>query len=200
MKKRGENNYLEVSVGKLIAREKKIIKEFKRENARRERGRIYVRFRGDKPYYYHLVDGKEKGITRDRKLIDKLIRQELIDEYIKVAENNCSLLESAISKFKHRNMKKLIKILDTTNRTNTLYTKTQLKWMTSSYQRNSFHCENLQYSSNEGIMLRSKSEQAIANRLEAKGIPYRAEMPMLINGKTIYPDFVILLSNDELIV
>lgn len=48
------------------------------------------------------------------------------------------------------------------------------------------------YQTNNGELVRSKSELTIANRLAENGIPYKYECPLtLSNGTTIYPDFTI---------
>ncbi|MCR5281953.1 MAG: hypothetical protein K6E18_01145 [Lachnospiraceae bacterium] len=49
------------------------------------------------------------------------------------------------------------------------------------------------YQTNNGEMVRSKSELTIANKLADKGIPYKYECPLtLSNGTKIYPDFTIM--------
>lgn len=51
--------------------------------------------------------------------------------------------------------------------------------------------ENLIHRTVRGEAVRSKSEVIIANLLHAKGIGYRYEEPLEINGVTKYPDFTI---------
>lgn len=48
-----------------------------------------------------------------------------------------------------------------------------------------------------GERVRSKSEQLIANRLLAKGIPYKYECPINVGGKIFHPDFTILRISDR---
>ena len=48
-----------------------------------------------------------------------------------------------------------------------------------------------------GERVRSKSEQIIADRLYANGIPYKYECPLIVNGKLIHPDFTILRRSDR---
>lgn len=49
----------------------------------------------------------------------------------------------------------------------------------------------------KGERVRSKSEQIIADRLYANGIPYKYECPLIVNGKLIHPDFTILRKSDR---
>ena len=52
--------------------------------------------------------------------------------------------------------------------------------------------ENLTFPALDGTLLRSKSEVIIANMLFLNGIPYIYELPLIINGRDIRPDFTIL--------
>lgn len=72
------------------------------------------------------------------------------------------------------------------------------QWQTESYEKNMMYSENLRYETEQGDVVRSKSEVIIANILyqNRKDIIYKYERPLevLENGrmKTIYPDFTIL--------
>lgn len=72
------------------------------------------------------------------------------------------------------------------------------QWQTESYEKNMMYPENLRYETEQGDVVRSKSEVIIANLLyqSRKDILYKYERPLevLENGrmKTIYPDFTIL--------
>ena len=49
-------------------------------------------------------------------------------------------------------------------------------------------------------MVRSKSEAFIANELSARGIPFRYECLLDIDGATYYPDFTIMRPFDRKII
>ncbi len=72
------------------------------------------------------------------------------------------------------------------------------KWMEERYEKNSFHAENLRFETEQGELVRSKSEVIIANILyqHREDILYIYERPLevIVEGrtKTIYPDFTIL--------
>ena len=51
-----------------------------------------------------------------------------------------------------------------------------------------------------GEHVRSKSEVIIADRLYAKGIPYKYECPLRIGNRVIHPDFTILRLSDHKII
>ena len=52
----------------------------------------------------------------------------------------------------------------------------------------------------KGERVRSKSEVIIADRLYAKGIPYKYECPFLAGNEIIHSDFTILRLSDRKIV
>lgn len=73
------------------------------------------------------------------------------------------------------------------------------KWWEEPYGQNSDYLENLRYETEQGEMVRSKSEVIIANILykHRKDILYKYEKPLLVQvagGReiTIYPDFTIM--------
>jgi hypothetical protein len=71
------------------------------------------------------------------------------------------------------------------------------KWMAAPYKRKAFKNETTEFYTLKGERVRSKSEIIIADRLRAKGIPYRYECPLKVGKKIIYPDFSILRMSDR---
>lgn len=66
-------------------------------------------------------------------------------------------------------------------------------WLSASYAGRGFIKEDKScFFTDNGERVRSKSEVIIANYLFRTGIPYKYECPLIISGKTIYPDFTIL--------
>ena len=72
------------------------------------------------------------------------------------------------------------------------------KWLEERYEGNPFHTENLKHRTEQGEMVRSKSEMIIANILyqHKDNICYKYEYPLKLRAdgieKTIYPDFTIM--------
>jgi len=69
-------------------------------------------------------------------------------------------------------------------------------WKNEPYEKNELFPEKLKHGTSSGIKVRSKSECIIAELLDAKGIPFRYEAALELNGKTYYPDFTILRPKD----
>lgn len=72
------------------------------------------------------------------------------------------------------------------------------QWKNETYEQNTMYSDNLRYETEQGELVRSKSEVIIANSLfqHREDIVYKYEKPLqlIVNGKekTIYPDFSIL--------
>ena len=67
------------------------------------------------------------------------------------------------------------------------------EWENEPYDRLPFRTDDgSAYYTEKGERVRSKSEVIIANALYRAGIPYKYECPLVLNGRTVYPDFTIL--------
>lgn len=72
------------------------------------------------------------------------------------------------------------------------------RWREETYEKNNMYPENLRYETEQGELVRSKSEVIIANILHKhrKDILYKYErpLPLIVDGseKTVYPDFTII--------
>jgi len=67
-----------------------------------------------------------------------------------------------------------------------------MAWKASEYEKNPAHTDALIQRTICGVMVRSKSEAIIADQLYHRGIPFRYESLIHLNGKDHYPDFTIL--------
>lgn len=65
-------------------------------------------------------------------------------------------------------------------------------WLTEEYDNNKNYPEGLKFKTNQGSLVRSKSEVIIANILSSHNIPFRYECGLNLNGMIIYPDFTIM--------
>ena len=65
------------------------------------------------------------------------------------------------------------------------------KWTKESFEGNPLYKEDLNKETMSGILVRSKSEQMIADELWRHGVPFRYEAPVMLSGGLYYPDFTI---------
>lgn len=67
------------------------------------------------------------------------------------------------------------------------------QWLATPFESNPTFPEHKQFKTSKGEMVRSKSENIIAEHLIKLGIPYKYEAPLFYSGnRCIYPDFTIL--------
>ena len=69
--------------------------------------------------------------------------------------------------------------------------KELLEWERADYERNPYHKDNLKITTAYGDKVRSKSEALILTALRDNHIPVRYDGALVVNGKKIYPDFLI---------
>ena len=83
-----------------------------------------------------------------------------------------------------------------------LFSRYQQQWLSQPYERNPAYPEELKFSTTNGLLMRTKSELIIADRLEYYGVPYLPEMPLWFDYdfRPKYPDFTVLKQNGEIII
>ena len=148
------------------------------------KGKLYTRKRGNHLNYSVYRNGKEKWITRDNELVRKYQKKELLESRLVDFQNSNILL------------KELIEILP-----DSIYDDPFLmQWACEEFEYNTYKEEQLTYITLKGHKVRSKSERFIANALFELKIPYRYECVMYLSGYKMYPDFLILKPNGELLI
>jgi len=144
--------------------------------------------------YYHAAHGIEAGITSNYDFIARLARKKYLLTLKKMLENSMKISSLKSSTVISCAPNGLINKLSPTFRNmprNYFFHPTVVPWQKSEYKQNAYRPEEKKYESNQGILVRSKSELIIANLLEEYQIPYRYDAEMIIKGKKMYPDFVI---------
>jgi len=145
-------------------------------------------------YYTHVDKGKEIGITDNTDDIRLLCRKKSILIQKKQLKNNMSILAHPVSKLIEDTPEEIISSLPSSYQglpKDYFYHSEIKSWLEAPYKKNPYQKENLVFTSNNGVPLRSKSEVLIANQLEHLVIPYRYEAALTLGNKEIYPDFTI---------
>lgn len=172
-----------------------------------------------KNYLYHQYRVKNKQQFKyinenSNELINKLIRKAFLKKSLPILEHNIRELEKTVDKFIEYNPEKLCKELDSLSSTKYL-TKTVLSnnldlskymgneiivkdWLNENRntRRNSIYPEGLKHITLSGKKVRSKSEVIIAEFLENRGIAFKYEEPIELDGIILRPDFVSMRPND----
>lgn len=147
------------------------------------KGRLKVRSKHGRNYYSIYHNGKEQGIKKDSPLYIQIASKPLILSQLKILEDNSKTLKIA-----YKNLRDAGASLATQ------------EWISRPNGGNPYKHETLKYKTASGILVRSKSEKLIADFLYRKGIPFKYELPLEIEGKILYPDFTIIKRKGEIIL
>ena len=156
-------------------------------------GSIKKRKKGGKYYYTEWLKGKERGITKNQDRIQLLYRKKYLKGSIKKSKLLIKHLELLLTEIGES-------FVDEESLYLGVFSREDYQWMKADFETNPLYREKLLYKTSMGNMVRSKSELNIANVLERLGIPYRYEQKLVVNGNIVYPDFVILLPNRNILI
>lgn len=162
---------------------------------------------GKYPQYYVVEENdiNQKGSSRSR----KYIRKNELEQAKKLAQKEYDRLVLENIKKRERAIREILKTEYYAD-IHTLYKKmspakqflvTPYVWDNESYikqwkeitksEKNSFPFSN-SFQTDNGELVRSKSEKIIADKLNQKRIPYKYEMGLKLGDNVVYPDFTIL--------
>lgn len=149
------------------------------------------------------IKWKSEYIKKDSLLAKELANKQYYTSLKLVIENNLKQLKRFVSKYQENKIDEIYDSLSKERKR--LVTPLQLSikeqvriWDEEEYEINNSYPENLRYETEQGDIVRSKSEVIIANILykHRKDILYKYEKPLslIVNGreKIVYPDFTII--------
>jgi len=144
--------------------------------------------------YYHSVNRVEAGITTNTDFITRLARKKYLLVLKKALENNMKIStlksQTVVNCEPNQRINELSPTFQGLPR-NYFWHSTVVPWQNSGYKQSTYRLDKKIYETNQGVLVRSKSELIIANLFESLDIPYRYEPETIIKGKKLYPDFVI---------
>lgn len=188
-----------------VARELKILRE---EYRACPKGDVYIRKRNGHEYFHERLRDEERPISRNKERVFKLIRKRVIENEIRCREIFCHHMDKAMTcidkdlekESRRKYSLTLKRIYSSEKPPATALDKAAEEWRSGNYVTNPRKPELKKYSAAGGIMVRSKSEKIIADRLWAHGVKFRYEAQFLIEGREFYPDFTIRLKDGKLII
>ncbi len=140
------------------------------------KGRLIKKKSRNKVYYYLETMGTRKSLFHEPKLRDQHLLRGVLEGQLHAIDRNLIILEKAIKSYRP-------------------IVETDTMWMSIEAQQNTYHEENKVHIY-QGIAYRSKSEMLIAMALTSYGIEFKYESKMNVNGRYIYPDFIIKRPKD----
>ncbi len=166
-------------------------------------GSIIIRLQNRNKYYYCYNNHKQKYLNhKDTALIRQLVQKDHINKAIKAAKHEAEVLKKDIIGYPKDTMEKVYETLPEERRkyasplilSDEEYAKA---WLATPYEAKPFGKDAPEYYTMKGERVRSKIEVIIADRLYIKGIPYKYECPVVIDGVVFHPDFTILRLSDR---
>lgn len=157
-------------------------------------------------YCLKLADKTDRHLTyEDNDLIKQLIQKSYLKEALTAARKEKHALGKIVNNYPKQTLEDIYSTLSDERKEYASPiipgdAESANKWLaTPNFGRNLISIETEFYTLN-GEHVRSKSEVIIADRLYAKGIPYKYECPLQIGNRIIHPDFTILRLSDRKII
>lgn len=168
-------------------------------------GNLHVQLNGGKEYYYmHDSDTQrnKKVPIYDKKQISDMAHRSYYLKILRAAQAERKIIRQFLDRVPDVSFEDIYESLPKSRQdlitpvrlTNSQYID---RWQNQMYKHKPFYEGDPFFITDRGERVRSKSEQLIANRLNNKGIPYKYECPIIINGNTFHPDFTILRISDR---
>ena len=186
-----------------------IINESKKIIRSSPKGSLMIRERKMQRTYYQVKKKADKyyqiNITKDPDMITALTAKAIAGKRIKRARANIMVLEQLKRSYQSTDTDAILAQLPDkyTDAVNMLRQRRIDDWMSADYDRAPFDPEAHIHETCYGDLVRSKSEQIIANALYSYGIPFRYEEKFKYpseNGDWYYPDFTILLPDGSTLI
>ena len=170
-------------------------------------GWINVRHQNGTAYYYHAkANFKERFLTKkDQELINQLLQKRYLKDVLKAAKNELAALSKMLNLYPADLPEEMFEKLPEELRTGVEPVilgneQDAREWMEEPYVGKPFKDDAPVYKTIKGERVRSKSEVMIADRLFFRGVPYKYECPIMIDGRVIHPDFSMKRMSDNKII
>lgn len=154
---------------------------------------------GQIEYYSKNNKGQKRYLRKHEKpLAQKIAQRDYDTALIKLAEERIKAIENFLKTYEKTDLRTLYKKTNPYRRelisapvvSDEEYVR---QWLSVTYEGKPFSPNMPEFITNRGERVRSKSEKIIADKLNALGIPYRYEYPLVLNNNaTLYPDFTVL--------
>lgn len=158
-------------------------------------GKLNLRKKGERYFFWEYSHGRQHGITRDENRIYSMARRDYLRLYLSdLRKDNFEEWREGLDKLLHSFATAGLELSRIT------LTEKQYNWACHPQSRKPDRKDALRYKTTNGVLVRSKSEQFIGNLLESFGIPYRYEPELRIGNRIFHPDFVIMTVDGRKII
>ena len=179
---------------------KEIVGVLEKRVDRAPEGRIKINQIRGKTYYYLIVDGKESQYLKKKELntAKRIVQKSYEHSTLKAARCELVYLQEFVKSYPQTSPEEIYDLLPDSRKVlaHTVFKTTDdyiSEWQNKPYTPKTFSDDVPYFETNRGERVRSKSEQIIANRFYERGVPYKYECPLRLEGfGKIYPDFTVL--------
>ena len=168
-------------------------------------GNLHIKKQNGKNYYYAQPEGcsnDQRNPVYDRKQISDMAQHSYLLKILRAAEEEEKVITQFLDRVPKESFEGVYESLPESRQS--LISPVRLTdrqyidhWLNQPYKHKAFREGDPFFITDRGERVRSKSEQLIANRLNAKDIPYKYECPITVNGEILHPDFTILRISDR---
>ncbi|MBQ9960869.1 MAG: hypothetical protein IJP00_03075 [Firmicutes bacterium] len=158
--------------------------------------------RNNAPTYFHVFkengQRKRKGITKDRNLIEKLVRKVYLIEAASILEADIHAIRNFLKTYKEPTFNNVISCVPERFREigESLLKPQPSGWATEAYKQSDYKPEMRRFTTSRFLKVRSKSELLIAEKLYEHEIDFRYEQVIAFEYKEFAPDFTIRRKSD----
>lgn len=170
-------------------------------------GWINVRYQNGKAYYYHAkYKSKDRFLAKgDEVLIRQLLQKYYLKKVLKAAKNELLALSKMLNIYPADLPEEMFEKLPEELRSGVEpiilgNEQDAREWMAEPFVGKPFKDDAPVYKTIKGERVRSKSEVMIADRMFFRGVPYKYECPIMIDGQVIHPDFSIKRMSDNKLI
>lgn len=166
-------------------------------------GRLCIREKDGKVYYYQRIGKSQKGITRNEAIVYSLARKEYLErEVAKIGRLNKTLAQICDIEEDEKQVQEasIIGVPKGLDASRVKFSDAQLEWAKGVQSQNDYNEHEKKYMTSSGLKVRSKSERYIAEYLEQRGILFKYEPAICFGEVTLYPDFLILFNDGRVVI
>ena len=189
---------IERNLNELLDRKERELRVLRDEMESIGGGKLNIRKKNGDYYFMEREGGEQRGISKDKERVNVLARKALLEERLKLYEQEIEILRDAcvqIAEIDRSGVERVRDWLKPVGNYYFNYSESELEWIRNKQSKNPKKREYLRFATNGGVMTRSKSERYIGNFLEAKGVIYMYEDEI-----EKHPDFTILCPNGRIVI
>lgn len=162
------------------------------------------------PIYFHRKSSTDKNgeyiSASNIQLARDLAQKEYSKKILKSITHRSNHIEALIAEYRNHDFANVFESYNPARRSlitpyvisDAAYAR---QWLETPYEPYTSHPESLLFETSEGLKVRSKSEQIIAENLMRLGIPFKYEAPLYISNRTVFhPDFTLLNAHRRSII